>query len=100
MQPVQLSLYKGRSGMLCGVHWIPHGSLRVNEGPLTIKTTLAAAQRWSLYQGVLVNKNMSVPQISQHYQVFAYMIEMLLVHRLDSARHAFFNTIHSSHATK
>ena len=29
---------------------------------------------------------MSIPIIMQHYQVFACMIEMLLDHRLDSAR--------------
>ena len=29
---------------------------------------------------------MSVPKSTQHYQVFAYIIEMLLNHRLDSAR--------------
>ncbi len=40
---------------------------------------------WS-YKGTLKNAPMSVPKITQHQQIFACMIEMLLDHRLDSAR--------------
>ncbi len=36
---------------------------------------------------------MRILKITQHYQVFAYMIEMLLDHRLDSARQVHSSTL-------
>ena len=45
----------------------------------------------ALLEICVISTDMSVPKITQQYQVFACMIEMLLDHRLDSSRH-----VHSS----